>query len=138
MSILTATDQLDQARRIGRALADPGRLRILAALGRGELCVCHLVELLGLDQSTVSRHVAVLRDAGLVRQRREGRWVHYRRSSGDARVAALLVAVDGLLEGAPELEADAGSLCSISQPLDGGDPCGESAPAEEDHRGGSG
>lgn len=63
-----------------RVLADEHRLAIVALLARGELCVCHLVELLDLPQSTVSRHMAVLRRAGLVRDRRDtadGRWTHY-------------------------------------------------------------
>lgn len=63
-----------------KVLADEHRLAILALLARGELCVCHLVDVLGLPQSTVSRHLAVLKRAGLVRDRRDerdGRWTHY-------------------------------------------------------------
>ncbi len=64
---------------IARALSDPGRIRLLAALRGRELCACQLVDLLGLAASTVSRHMAVLRQAGLVTARKDGRWVHYRR-----------------------------------------------------------
>ncbi len=63
---------------VTRALADENRLRLLAALARGELCVCQLTALLGLATSTVSKHLSQLRDAGLVESRKEGRWVHYR------------------------------------------------------------
>jgi arsenate reductase/ArsR family transcriptional regulator len=61
-----------------KAAGEPSRLRILKALEDGELCVCHLVEMLGLAQPTVSRHVAALRAAGLVGERREGRWSYFR------------------------------------------------------------
>ena len=60
-----------------RALADPTRLRILALLTGGEVCVCHIHEALGIPQPTASRHLAYLRKSGLVEARREGLWVHY-------------------------------------------------------------
>ena len=60
-----------------KALADPTRLRILAALRRGELCVCELSDALQVTQSTLSTHLQVIRDASLVRTRREGKWVYY-------------------------------------------------------------
>jgi len=73
-SAALATTQL--APRL-QALADPNRLRILEVLRRGERCVCRLEELLGMDQPLLSHHLRVLREAGLVSGRREGRWVHY-------------------------------------------------------------
>jgi ArsR family transcriptional regulator len=61
------------------ALSDPVRLRCLSLLADGrELCVCKLVETLGLPQSTVSRHLSQLRKAGWIVARRDGRWMHYR------------------------------------------------------------
>jgi ArsR family transcriptional regulator len=60
-----------------RALADPTRLRILALLGGGEVCVCHIHDALNVPQPTASRHLAYLRRAGLVDARRDGMWVHY-------------------------------------------------------------
>lgn len=60
-----------------RAASEPIRVRILALLAHGELCVCHLHGMLEAPQPTVSRHLAVLRRADLVRARREGQWVHY-------------------------------------------------------------
>lgn len=63
---------------ITRALADESRLRLLAALAEGELCVCQLTALLDLATSTVSKHLTQLRDAGLVESRKDGRWVYYR------------------------------------------------------------
>lgn len=64
-----------------KALADPGRLRLLSLIGAhesGEACVCDLTEPLGLSQPTVSHHLKVLREAGLVTSERRGTWVHYR------------------------------------------------------------
>ena len=60
------------------ALADPTRLRILALLADGEVCVCHLHDSLDIPQPTASRHLAYLRRTGLVETRRDGLWVHYR------------------------------------------------------------
>lgn len=67
-----------EALRVFAALSDENRLRLLFALRRGELCVCQLIELLGLSPSTVSRHLSILRDAGLLDSRKAGRWVYYR------------------------------------------------------------
>lgn len=63
---------------IVKALADGNRMRVVAALMRyEELCVCQIVELLKLSTPTVSRHMAVLQGAGLVKSRKDGRWVFY-------------------------------------------------------------
>lgn len=60
------------------ALGDERRLRIVALLSHGELCVCHLEKALGLIQPDVSRQLGVLRAAGIVEARREGAWMYYR------------------------------------------------------------
>jgi ArsR family transcriptional regulator, arsenate/arsenite/antimonite-responsive transcriptional repressor len=77
---MTAAATLDvrPVSRLFKALADETRLRIVALLSHGELCVCHLHEALGISQPNVSRHLAVLRAAGIVEDRREGKWIHYR------------------------------------------------------------
>lgn len=61
-----------------KALSDETRLRILALLSNGEMCVCDLMAILDLPQSTVSRHLAYLRNAGWVADRRQGVWMYYR------------------------------------------------------------
>lgn len=61
-----------------KALAHPTRLLILNSLKKKETCVCELRDLVGDDISTVSKHLLVLRNAGLVASRREGNWLHYR------------------------------------------------------------
>lgn len=64
--------------RFFQALGDPTRLRLLNLMAGQEVCVCYLVEILGSPQSKVSRHLAYLRDAGIVSARRDGKWMHYR------------------------------------------------------------
>lgn len=70
--------------RITKALADENRIRILGALRLHELCVCQLIELLGLAPSTVSKHLSILRNARLVDSRKQGRWMYYRLAGDDA------------------------------------------------------
>ena len=60
-----------------KALADTTRLRVVAALRDHELCVCELCDALETTQSTLSTHLTLLRDAGLVRTRKEGKWIYY-------------------------------------------------------------
>ncbi|MFN7946594.1 MAG: metalloregulator ArsR/SmtB family transcription factor [Blastocatellia bacterium] len=60
------------------ALSDRTRLRLLGLMLEGEVCVCFLVEVLQAPQPTISRHLAYLRNAGVVVARREGKWMHYR------------------------------------------------------------
>ena len=90
---------IDQLEVVFKALADRTRLRILALLGKNEVCVCHLHDSLGLPQPTVSRHLAYLRRSGLVAARRDGVWMHYRVSSSlDPVVQKVLdTAIDALL-----------------------------------------
>jgi ArsR family transcriptional regulator len=64
--------------RIAKALAHPTRLLILDALESGEMCVCELTDLVGADQSTVSKHLALLKSTGLVVDRKEGTMMFYR------------------------------------------------------------
>ncbi|MCF7975798.1 MAG: metalloregulator ArsR/SmtB family transcription factor [Phycisphaerae bacterium] len=63
---------------ITKALADENRLRALMMLREQELCACQVIEVLGLAPSTVSKHMTILRQAGLVQARKEGRWMYYR------------------------------------------------------------
>jgi DNA-binding transcriptional ArsR family regulator len=62
---------------ITKALGDATRIRVLLALRQRELCACQITELFGLAQSTMSKHFYLLRQAGLIDFRKEGRWVHY-------------------------------------------------------------
>lgn len=82
-----------------KALADETRLRIVALLAHGELCVCHVESGLDIPQPTASRHLAVLRHAGVVEARRDGSWIHYQLAAqadpASERVLQALVAEFG-------------------------------------------
>jgi ArsR family transcriptional regulator len=80
-----------------KALGDETRLRIVALLAHGELCVCHIEAALGLSQPNVSRQLGVLRHAGVVEHRREASWVYYRlaRQADAHRRRLLRSLVDG-------------------------------------------
>jgi ArsR family transcriptional regulator, arsenate/arsenite/antimonite-responsive transcriptional repressor len=69
---------MNQLTDLANALSDPNRVRLLAACLDGERCVCQLVELIDLSNASISKHLAVLRRAGLLESRKEGRWVHYK------------------------------------------------------------
>ena len=62
---------------IAKALSDPNRVRVLLALRVGELCVCQIIELLDLAPSTVSKHMSILKQAGLVESRKDSRWIYF-------------------------------------------------------------
>ena len=86
------TPSLDESTRMLKAFADPVRLRLLNLLSEdNEVCVCHLHGALQLPQPTVSRHLAYLRKHGLVVGRKEGLWVHYRRSKPKSSLHRTLV-----------------------------------------------
>jgi ArsR family transcriptional regulator len=69
---------LDRAQRLLRVLAEPIRLRVVEALRDGERCVCDLTSDLDLAQSKLSFHLRVMKEAGLISARQEGRWIYYR------------------------------------------------------------
>ena len=77
---------------ITKALSDASRVRMLCALRGGELCVCQLIELLGLAPSTVSKHLSILNQADLVESRKEGRWVYYRLPGKSGQSVAACIA----------------------------------------------
>lgn len=116
---------LAQTEALFQALADPTRIRIVNLLGRGELCVCQIVYVLGMSQPKISRHLAILRDAGMVSDRKDGRWVHYSLTRPASNLHARLVGCarecfadvellrDDLirLKRAPQLSAEAVACC---------------------------
>lgn len=68
---------MEQELSLFKALSDGTRLRIMVLVSEKELCVCQLMRALSLDQSKVSRHLTVLKNAGLVNDRRKGLWIFY-------------------------------------------------------------
>jgi ArsR family transcriptional regulator len=105
---------MQKTAQLFKAMSEETRLRILALLGRGELCVCEIEAALDMPQSTVSRHLALLRQAGLVLGRRRGVWMHYRLAEA-------------------ETEAYRCVLRFIEKHLGGLDPAGEDAARLEDY-----
>lgn len=65
-----------------KAMADPCRLKILSLLREGELCVCEIMVGVDRPQSSTSHHLSILKDAGLIKERKDGRWSRYRLSEG--------------------------------------------------------
>jgi ArsR family transcriptional regulator len=105
---------------VAKALADENRVRVLVFLGDGELCLCQVVEMLGLAPSTVSKHMAVLHQAGLVESRKEGRWMYYRLAGRGAPpcVRSAIRWVRQCLDKDPQALADAkrlGKVCKMSK-----------------------
>ncbi len=93
------------------ALADRTRLRLLNLMSGREVCVCYFVEILKQGQPKVSRHLAYLRRAGIVKARREGKWMHYRiERPADAGAAAILQATLESLGADREMQADLAQL----------------------------
>jgi ArsR family transcriptional regulator, arsenate/arsenite/antimonite-responsive transcriptional repressor len=89
---------------IFKALSDETRLRIYLLLGKGELCVCQIQVALAVTQTKISRHLTVLRHAGLVTARREGLWIYYSRAEQDNPVLRAFTGnFTRLLEADPDL-----------------------------------
>ena len=90
--------------RIFRAISTPARFRILAAIGKGEACVCHLETVLDLRQAYISQQLMEMRDAELLDTRRDGRYIFYRLTEPD--LLNLLLDI-GKLFGVPTAEIEA-------------------------------
>ena len=116
-----------------KALADPTRVRIMFLLDRRELCVCELMSILEMEQSRVSHHMRVLREAGLAEDVRDGRWIIYRIPEASRGLVESLFAGASRerVEGSGEAAADAlkleacvkenlrGRICEARPPLEG-------------------
>ena len=116
MTSVTAL-QLNPLTRQLKALGDETRLRMVALLAHGELCVCHLESGLELPQPTVSRHLGILRMAGLVEARRNGTWVFYRLAEQtDELCRAQLRALKASLGNRETLKRDVARLLKAKGP----------------------
>lgn len=104
-----------------KACADQTRLRLLNLLAHeGEICVCYLVDVLGTSQPTVSRHLAYLKRAGVVTDRKDGLWVHYRLSEAlGAHARRILDCLGACCAEAPEMQSDVLKLrqVCVAQPI---------------------
>ena len=93
--------------KVMKALSDPNRVKMIKMLQRRVMCVCELQGALGLAQSTVSKHLKILEEAGMITYSKDGLWVNYRLADGakNQYVASLLGNLRHWLEDDPEVEA---------------------------------
>ena len=100
---------------VAKAVADENRARILLFLREDELCVCQVIEMLGLAPSTVSNHLSILHRAGLIEARKDGRWMYYRLADNGASVMVLETIhwAQKCLDGTPVVLKDAERLESV-------------------------
>lgn len=107
---------MDEIINIAKALSDSNRIRILLALRKQELCVCRIIEILNLAPSTVSKHIAVLKNAGLVECRKEEKWIYYKLPDSAKRsknIQSALEWIIGSLSTAPRIIKDSEKLLKI-------------------------
>jgi ArsR family transcriptional regulator len=109
------------------ALADSTRLRLLNLMAGREVCVCHFVDILGQSQPKISRHLAYLRQAGIVTARREGKWMHYSICApADVAAGSILSAALAVLGNDRQMCADRGKLgrvCLTASPTENNPSC---------------
>ncbi|MBT8763191.1 winged helix-turn-helix transcriptional regulator [Desulfohalobiaceae bacterium Ax17] len=103
-----------------KALSDPNRVKIIKMLEQREMCVCEIRAALGLAQPTISKHLKVLEDAGLVESTKEGMWVNYKLASATANddsiyARTMLTQLKQWLNDDPEIKKLLGSLKYISR-----------------------
>lgn len=107
---------LETFETVAKAVADPNRVRILKLLETGELCVCQITAVLSLAPATVSKHLSALKTAGLLQQRRDGKWVYYRLAERELNPYAqnFLGLVKAALKGDPTTDEDLRVLALVS------------------------
>lgn len=116
---MDSENQLLKMEKLFLALADKTRLRILNLIREDEVCVCYFTEVLGESQPKISRHLAYLRNAGIVSARREGKWMNYSiRFPDDTDAAKLLQNTLFWLESQKDLQADFERLAKICSTID--------------------
>ena len=97
------TSDYGQAARVFKALGDENRLQILGLLQSGEKCACKLLDALQIGQSTLSHHMKILCDSGIVTSREEGKWTHYQISkTGSEKAVELLKEITAVTENGEE------------------------------------
>jgi ArsR family transcriptional regulator len=115
---------MDQLLLAAKAFADRTRVRVLAALRNQELCVCELCDALGVTQSTLSTHLQVIKDAGLVGTRKEGKWIYYALTPQVKRfIFVLFGAYDKDLDNDKQLTTDSRRLAKRLAERDNGACC---------------
>jgi DNA-binding transcriptional ArsR family regulator len=95
MDRLPDENQFQVQSEVFKAIADPTRLNILYLLEEGELCVCEIITALDKPQSTISHHLNVLKNAGLIKWRKEGVWIHYKLNN--PKIVGIIKELTGLV-----------------------------------------
>jgi ArsR family transcriptional regulator len=100
-----------------KALSDPNRIRIMKILGNRELCLCETRELLGLSNSTVSKHLTILRDAGLILDSKDGKWVNFRLNdkSESKFIRSVIILIKNSFEDDESIQYDAKKLHHVDR-----------------------
>lgn len=106
-----------QTTNIYKSLSDPNRLRILMMLKEKQLCVCEIVAILALANSTVSKHLSILRNANLIMDEKSGRWVNYRLAepSESKDIELVLAQLDRQLEYEEQIALDKEKLRGVDR-----------------------
>lgn len=92
---------MDNILPIFKALSDETRLRILSLMKDGEICVCDIAETLKMTQPNISFHLSMLKEAGLIKDRKNGRWIHYSLAESDMFIRFLLMGIFERMIGKP-------------------------------------
>ncbi len=98
-----------------KALSDETRLRIVKLLEKGELCVCEIVAAMGMDQPRVSFHLKVLKKAGILKECKQERWIHYSLKDDDMLVRFLLLVIMERTEGNRQIADDLEKLATFNR-----------------------
>lgn len=90
----------NKSTKLFKALSDTNRIRILKMLQRKKLCACEITSVLALANSTVSKHLSILKEAGFIREEKDGRWINFslNTSSKDERIIEVLIRLDFWIE----------------------------------------
>jgi ArsR family transcriptional regulator len=114
-----AMGNLRETAGIFKALSDPNRLRILKMLQVKDLCVCEITAVLGLAPSTVSKHLSVLRDAGLIDEEKDGKWVNYMLNTKpkDPTLASVVSMMHLWLEDTNEIRKDRKAVNNVDRSI---------------------
>lgn len=110
---------MDELIKIFKALSDKNRVRILKMLESRPLCVCEITETLGLSTSTVSNHCSILKSAGFLSDRKDGKWVEYdlKRDSKDSLVRQILAVLPDMLNDDESITADRETVQKVDRNL---------------------
>jgi len=103
--------------RVMKALSDPNRVKVVKMLQQKEMCVCEIQFALGLAQPTVSKHLKVLEEAGLVQSKKAGLWVNYSLSGGSPYAATLLGNLKHWLGDDPDISRLSEALPAIQREI---------------------